>query len=1269
MCNKPCDIEIVTFNARGLGDFSKRKDVFDFLRSHTADIICLQEVHVAPGKENVFKNQWGGRTWVAPVSSAAGGVAILVQNKTACKFINVATNNKGSALFLTLDINDVIITIGNIYGPPDGDHPKFFEEVFNLACSNQHENLILCGDWNLSLNPDVDQYNYVARDRRVRSRELVKKKCLELNLHDVWRIMNGDRRQFSWRKSNPVKCARIDYFLVSNSVLNKSLSCDILPAYRSDHSRVSLRLSLSYQSRGKGLWKFNCSLLKDLSYHKLVKSVIQETMCRYVCPVYSEQYIECQGSRKDIEITIEDDLFLETLLMNIRSKTIWYTIKKTREREGQEKSILLQLQELESLPAPTQEDMENIRQKQSELQTHRSTANDGRIIRSRARWYEEGEKGSSSYFLKLERRNFESKLISCLNIENREVKDSSEILTALSKHYTDLYNTEESGSNNEYKKYLEGVNLPKLSDIESQALEKDITVEELGATLRQFSNNRSPGSDGFPYEFYKVFWIDLKYFVYRSLCHGLARGELSVTQREGLITLVPKPSKPRNLISSWRPITLLNSTYKILAGTVANRLKSVLESIIHPDQTAFMKNRFIGENIRATYDVLWDTYSRNKNGLLLSVDFKTAFDVMNWKFLEISLQKFNFGKKFIDIFWCLHRHTFSRISYNGHLSKEFIPLKRGCRQGDPVSCYFFIIGAEILANKIRQNKNINGIELNGSNIKVIQYADDTTFFLDATEESLRRTFDELGWFAKYSGLKPNISKCQAMWLGRKAFSDERICPDIDLIWVDRLKLLGVVFTPRCENIADENIKLKKEAILRMIAMWQGRNLTLMGRIAVAKSLLLSQVTYVISSLPDPSEKLIKEINKVLFTFVWNSKRNPLKRLRLCQSVQDNGLAMLDFATYVRSLKLKWIKRLITGNHSSWSMLLPHEIRDNFIWNFGSVSLNKYRKNISNPFWKDVIDAWAHFSKLFVTPDELICNENIFNSDFTKFKITRYPSWEKKGVRVIGDLYEGNILLTWENFKNIYNISCNYLDYHSLVNSLPRFLQRNQPSGWIHQRPSIPARLSFLLNSGSFTRILAKQALSNNASAQRDMIRITEKWVRDIGHFQPQSVLIVKNSICATRYTSFQFKLIMRIVTTNTFLRLVGLAESDRCTFCNAEPETLMHLFLSCHVIRCYWNAILEYTSANAIGQICDKTKIFGDDRNTLITHLVTLAKYIIYENRYKGTRPSFSQFKEYLKRDFRTERFIAAKNNDINTFTNKWGSLLDDLNDSNLSAS
>ena len=132
-----------------------------------------------------------------------------------------------------------------------------------------------------------------------------------------------------------------------------------------DHSRASLRLILSPQLRGRGLWKFNCSLLKDLTYLSLVKDVMQETIISYACPIYPDRYIKNKDARKDIQLTVRKELFIETLLMIIRSRTITYSIRKTKERVETENQMLLELQSLESLSSPPSEDITEICKKKT----------------------------------------------------------------------------------------------------------------------------------------------------------------------------------------------------------------------------------------------------------------------------------------------------------------------------------------------------------------------------------------------------------------------------------------------------------------------------------------------------------------------------------------------------------------------------------------------------------------------------------------------------------------------------------------------------------------------------------------------------------------------------------------------------------------------------------------------------------------------------------------------------------------------------------------
>ena len=129
--------------------------------------------------------------------------------------------------------------------------------------------------------------------------------------------------------------------------------------------------------------------------------------------------------------------------------------------------------------------------------------------------------------------------------------------------------------------------------------------------------NKSPDISGFSAEF---------------LQSVLENGELSITQQHGLIVCIPKENKSRNYLKNWRPITLLNTVYKIASGSIANRMKQVLDRLISTDQTGFIEGRFIGENTRLVYDLLQFTDEKYIPGLLLLIDFEKAFDSVSLTF-------------------------------------------------------------------------------------------------------------------------------------------------------------------------------------------------------------------------------------------------------------------------------------------------------------------------------------------------------------------------------------------------------------------------------------------------------------------------------------------------------------------------------------------------------------------------------------------------------------------------------------------------------------
>ena len=119
-----------------------------------------------------------------------------------------------------------------------------------------------------------------------------------------------------------------------------------------------------------------------------------------------------------------------------------------------------------------------------------------------------------------------------------------------------------------------------------------------------------------------------------------------------------------------------------------------------------------------------------------------------------------------------------------------------------------------------------------------------------------------------------MAKSNGMWIGSHASSTEKICPEIDLNWVNKIKLLGIIFEPKCLNTVEENIRVKKDSISRVINMWKNRHLTLAGKIVVVKTLLLPQITHVLSSLPDPDDAFIKDIKSDLFFAYMGLKKKP-----------------------------------------------------------------------------------------------------------------------------------------------------------------------------------------------------------------------------------------------------------------------------------------------------------------------------------------------------------------------------------------------------------
>ena len=207
------------------------------------------------------------------------------------------------------------------------------------------------------------------------------------------------------------------------------------------------------------------------------------------------------------------------------------------------------------------------------------------------------------------------------------------------------------------------------------------------------------------------------------------------------------------MIENWRPISLVNVDAKIISKVIATRLKNVLPSIIHCNQTGYVKNRYIGETVRSIFDIMEFTEIENIPGLLIFIDFKKAFDSLEWNFLMECLHAFHFGPNLIRWIKTFYKNIKSCVINNG-LCSDYFDLSRGVRQGDPLSPYLFLLAVETLAIATRESAEIKGIVINQVETKLLQYADDTTAVLSDLE-SAHHLFRLLAKFEGLSGLIVN----------------------------------------------------------------------------------------------------------------------------------------------------------------------------------------------------------------------------------------------------------------------------------------------------------------------------------------------------------------------------------------------------------------------------------------------------------------------------------------------------------------------------------
>ena len=480
-----------------------------------------------------------------------------------------------------------------------------------------------------------------------------------------------------------------------------------------------------------------------------------------------------------------------------------------------------------------------------------------------------------------------------------------------------------------------------------------LSSEEVLLALQGMARGKSPGSDGLPVEFFVKFWDVLGADLDDVFNSSYRDGFLPSSSCKGLITLLFKKGESLDR-KNWRPITLLNVDYKLCARTLAGRLLKVIHHVVHSDQTCGIPGRFIGENVSFLRDVVDITCELNLPAAILSLDQEKAFDRVDWGFLFLTLEKMGFGQSFFRWVRLLYTRARCSILINGYSSPVFYP-SRGVRQGCPLSPLLYVLTMEVLATNLRAHPDLVGLQLpySFSLLPVVSlYADDTSAIV-TSNPGIKAVFDTSNRFEKASGSKLNLSKCKCLWLGSwRGRTDSPVAID----WsATMIKILGIFIG--FGNTIAANWDPRIESVSKCLASWRIRSLSYGGRALVANALALSRIWYVATLICMP-QRVLSDLNRILFNFFWAGKRDLVRRDVVVQEKESGGFSVVSISLNVHALLIQWVKRF-RESRGGWVSMLTFWLFDRFGVDPSEVFESPYLYSPCRlpSFYAGVLQAW------------------------------------------------------------------------------------------------------------------------------------------------------------------------------------------------------------------------------------------------------------------------------------------------------------------------
>ena len=947
------DIKIASLNVRGKGNRTQDKwgSLRNVMKRRQIAVASLQETHANDEMQQDLARRFRNTLYIVHSADTenpgtTGGVSVAIDKKRID--VTKVTHRivvPGRVIMIEIPwCGEDRLKIMNVYAPAkNAEKPSFWETLADTIA--QDETLtpdVLMGDLNLTESPEIDRLQGGRGADPPNAQQALSNLMVETNQTDGWRRRNPKKRGYTYFGRGE---SRIDRIYVKEDLYPWCKDWRIEhPGLETDHHLVSVNVtSENMPYLGKGRWMIPIGLLRDKHLKKETQKLARKMRDR----------ITDIGDRRE-----NPQVALKTFKNEVVALFRDYQRTNQPKIENRLRSLRKELENKADTPSLTNETIHE----ESLLLSERINAlerkqRDGARLLHAARNRLEGET-MSKHWTRSAKENTPRDTIRALKnplLEDGTRQTRSDKMAELARDYHAQLlrhdrDPQEEPNNERLNEALRTVEA-RLSQKDSETLKEEINEKEVAEALMKSANDKAAGLDGIPTELWKLLHQQFrsakddektKYcnisailaVVYNDISrNGIAEG---TNFNEGWMCPIYKKKEADN-IANYRPITVLNTDYKILAKVLTTRLNEVAPNVIHPDQAGFIRGRSIFDQIEQAATAVNYAKIKGINGAIVALDQEKAYDKVLHPYLWKVLEHLAFPPEFIKTVKILYQNAPTSVIINGVISSPFI-VSRGVRQGDPMSCILFDIGIEPLAAKIRAS-NIKGIDVPNldDKVKVSLFADDTTVIL-TENDSFRDLINTLEGWCAVSGAKFNVEKTELIPLGteeyRARLAETRRLNDTDDPVPTTIHIAGDHESTRIlgawignNTNPQEPWKNILDTIRKDFRRWETRYPTLNGKRLIVQMVAGGKTQFLARAQGMPGE-IEKELQKEITKFVWGKERAVVCIDDMAKAISGGGGSLLNVAKRNEAIDLMWIKQYLNmgPDRPKWAYMMDEIFR-------------------------------------------------------------------------------------------------------------------------------------------------------------------------------------------------------------------------------------------------------------------------------------------------------------------------------------------------------